>query len=485
MSATRTEPAPPAVIRPDLPLAVIVAIAVTAQFMVVLDSSIVNVALPAMKTSLGLSATDQQWVVNSYLISFGGFLILAARAGDLFGRKWVFQAGLVIFTAASLVGGLAQDTGWLLGARLVQGVGAAALAPSSLSLITASHPEGPARTRALSLWAAAAASAGAVGLVLGGVLTSALSWRYVLFVNVPVGVGLLAAAALALLPSQRAGKRVRLDSPGALVVTIGIAALVYGLSEATTKGWGSAQVTVALAAAVVLLFGFVMIEARSSAPLVPLEIFGQRSLTLGNVLMAFGGIILTGSLFFLSLYCQQVLGYSALRTGLAIVPMTVLLIVGSFACRRLLPLTGARNLLLIGVLPATAGLAWLSRIPAHSAYATHVLGPTLLIGAGIGLMILPLTVLATAGMEPRFAGLASGFLNMGRQIGGAVGLAVLVTVATSQTSHDHAATRAAATVHGYHAALLICAAVSLAAGAISLLLPKPAKPGLRPAGTSA
>lgn len=476
MSGTRTAPAPPGIIRPHLRLGLLVAVAVTAQFMVVLDSSIVNVALPAMRRGLSLSTTEQQWVVNSYLITFGGLLLLAARAADLFGRKGIFQAGLVIFTVASLAGGLARDPGWLLIARCVQGAGAAALAPSSLSLITASHPEGPARTRALSLWAAAAASAGAVGLVLGGALTSALSWRYVLFVNVPVGIALLVAAAIALLPAEPGSSRVRLDLPGALTATFGVAAVVYGVSEATSKGWGSLPVVLSLAAAAVLLGGFVIAEARSAAPLVPLGIFRQRGLVAGNTLMACGGVILTGSLFFLSLYCQEILGYSAVWTGLAILPMTVLLVAGSFACRRLLPVTGARSLLLAGVLPATAGLAWLSRIPVQPDYPVHLLGPTLLIGGGIGLMILPLTVLATAGMDPRFAGLASGFLNTGRQLGGAIGLAVLVTIAASQAHQDHGASLTVATVHGYRIAFAACAAVSLASALIVLLLPKPAAP---------
>jgi MFS family permease len=271
---------------------VILAIACVANFMVIIDTSIVNVALPAMKAALGLSAADQQWVVNGYLITFGGFLLLAARAGDLFGRKGVFQAGLMVFTAASLAGGVARNPWLLIAARVLQGIGAAALASSSLSLITASHPEGPARTHALSLWAAVGSSAGAVGVVLGGLLTTELSWRYVLFINVPIGIALLIAAA-SLMPSPPGRDWARLDLPGALTVTVGVSSLVYAVSQATTKGWGSTPVIAALAAAGVLLAAFGMIEARSAAPLVSLRILRRRSLAVGNTVMACLGVVMT------------------------------------------------------------------------------------------------------------------------------------------------------------------------------------------------
>lgn len=469
------------VAHPHVPLGAIVAIACVAQFMVVLDTSIVNVALPAMKAGLGLSTTDQQWVVDGYLITFGGFLLLAARAGDLFGRRWVFQAGLVIFTLASLAGGLAQDGDWLIAARFIQGVGAASLAPSSLSLITASHPEGHERHRAMAFWGMAASSAAAVGMVLGGVLTSELSWRYVLFVNVPVGVVLLIAATATLLPSSTNSDRNRLDWPGTLTVTVGVGALVYGISEATSKGWGSTLVIVALAAAAVLLAAFAVIETRSTQPLVPLVIFRHRSLSVANLVMACLGVSMTSTLFFVSLYLQQVLGYTALRTGLALVPMTVLLMIGALVSKRLLPLVGARRQLVAGGLVGAVGVAWLSRFPDHSAYPAHILGPTLVVAAGWSLMVLPVTVAATGGLEARFAGLASGLTNMGRQIGGAIGLAVLVTIAASATRHAHLTVPAAATVHGYRTALVIGAAVSLASALLALLLPRHAQPAPVPA----
>ena len=471
--AASAEPAP----RAHVPPGVILAIACVANFMVIIDTSIVNVALPAMKAALGLSPADQQWVVDGYLITFGGFLLVAARAGDLFGRKGVFQAGLTVFTAASLAGGLAQDPWLLIAARVLQGIGAAALASSSLSLITSSHPEGPARTHALSLWAAVGSSAGAVGVVLGGLLTTELSWRYVLFINVPIGVALLIAAGASLVPSpaRLAGDGARLDLPGALTVTVGAGSLVYAASQATIKGWGSTPVIAALAAAAVLLAAFAMIEARSAAPLVPLGILRRRSLAVGNTVMACLGVVMTSGFFFLSLYLQQSLGYSALRTGAAIVPMTVLLAAGPLAAKRLLPRLGPRFLTLAGGILTTAGVAWLSLLPDHSDYPARILGPMLVIGAGIGFSLLPLAASATAGIEPRYAGLASGLFNTARQLGGAIGLAVLVTIAATATRDSHLASPAAATVHGYRIALLICAAVSLASVLIALLLPQPRK----------
>jgi EmrB/QacA subfamily drug resistance transporter len=462
---------PPA--RPHGPPGVILAIACVANFMVIIDTSIVNVALPAMKAALGLSAADQQWVVDAYLITFGGFLLLAARAGDLLGRKPVFQAGTVVFAAASLAGGLAQDPGLLIWARVIQGIGAAALASSSLSLITASHPEGLARTHALSVWAAVGSSAGAVGVVLGGLLTTELSWRYVLFINVPIGILLLIAAAASLAPSPSRRNWARLDLPGALTVTAGFGSLVYAVSQATIKGWGSAPVIAALGAAAVLLAAFGVIETRSAAPLVPLSIFGQRSLAVGNTVMTCLGLVMTSGFFFVSLYLQQILGYSALRTGMAIVPMTVLLAAGPLAAKRLLPRFGPRTLILAGGILTTFGLSWMSQFPDHSGYPAHILGPLAVIGAGVGLMLLPLAASATAGLQPRDAGLASGLFNTARQLGGAIGLAVLVTIAATTTRHRHLASPAAATVHGYRVALLICAAVSLASVLIALLLPTP------------
>ncbi|HEY4278361.1 MAG TPA: MFS transporter [Conexibacter sp.] len=463
----------PAVARPHISTGVILAIACLAQFMVVLDTTIVNVALPAMREDLGLSTVDQQWVVDGYLITFGGLLLLAARAGDLFGRRVVFVTGLVVFTLSSLAGGLADSGTVLLIARFVQGVGAAALAPASLSLITASHPAGPLRTRALSIWSATAASAGAVGTVVGGLLTT-LSWRWTLIVNVPIGAVLLVATLLCLVGYTATESRRRLDIPGALAVTIGVGALVFGISQAVDKGWGSGEVLGAIAGAVVLLGLFVIIEQRTAQPLVPLSIFRHRSLSGANLIMACVGIVLTAEIFFLSLYLQQVEGYSALKAGLSMLPLPVMLVSGSLLSRGLVPRVGPGRMIVGGALITAVGVGWLSRLPDQSDYLGHIFGPMILSGIGMSLLFLPITLAGTSDLGPRDAGLASGLINMGRQIGGALGLAVLVTIAASSTSRS-GLTGADATIHGYRDALLIAAIVAAVAAVIGLTLPRPGR----------
>jgi len=474
---TSLEAAEPGTAAPKLrsPAGVIVAIACAAQFVLVMNTTIVNVALPGIHQAFGLSIDGQQWVINGYLVTFGGFLLFAARAGDLFGQKKVFQAGLVIFTLASLAGALAQDSGWLLAARFVQGLGAAAMTPSTISLIITSPMDNQHRTRALGLWSAAASIGGAPGLVLGGVLTSALGWRYVLFINVPLGAALLLVASVSLLPSAAGSDWRRLDIPGAVTVTLGVAALVFGLSDASASGWGSALVIAALAAAVVLLAAFVVIETRTAAPLVPLGIFRHRPLSIANALFAALGVALTAVVYFLSLYEEQILCYSAIRTGLSLVPMTVMTAIGAIASRKLVPMFGPRMLLVVGGVAAAAGLAWLSRIPVHSDYAAYLLGPTLVAGAGMSLMFVPIVAAATIGIDHQHAGLASGLVNMSRQVGGAIGLAILVTVAASDARHSGLSV-AAGVVRGYRTVFVITAAVSLASVIIAALLPARPKP---------
>jgi EmrB/QacA subfamily drug resistance transporter len=448
-----------------------------AQFMVVLDSTIVTLALPQMRAGLDLSTSQQQWVVSGYLLTLGGFLLLAARAGDLFGRKRVFIFGAVVFTAASLAGGLATDPAMLLAARIVQGTGAAALAPTSLSLITASHADEHQRQRALTLWSIMGGAAGLVGVVLGGVLTAELSWRWVLFVNIPLGAGLIAAALLSLVPAPASTERIRLDLPGALSITGGIGALTFGLSQASLDGWGSSTVVTALVVAAVLLAGFVVVEATSSRPLIPLALFRPRSLRIGNLVTLCMGAVMTAVFYFLSLYLQQALGYSALRAGLAVVPTTVILIAGGFASRQLVAVIGGRLQLLIGGAITAGGTAWLALAPAHPAYLAHILGPALVAGVGLSLMLLPVTMAGTAGVSPRDAGAAAGLLNTSRQLGGAIGLAVLVTVAATATSRASGhSTYVAALVHGYHVAFLAAAGVMLVAALVALALPAAADP---------
>jgi EmrB/QacA subfamily drug resistance transporter len=451
---------PPPVLRPHLPLAVVVAISCVASFMVILDTAIVNVALPAMRADLDLSTSSQQWVVNAYLLTFGGLLLLAARAADLYGRRRVFQFGLVVFTLASLVGGLAENGAMLLGARAVQGIGAAALAPSSLSLIIATHHDPHERGRALAIWGAAASGSAAFGVVAGGLLTDWLNWRWVLFINVPIGIALSIAVAVSLLPAHPAATRARLDVPGAIAVTAGFAALIYGISQATDSGWSSTEVIGSLTAALLLLAGFVAIETRTAEPLVRLTIFALHNLRTANLIMLGLGASMTAPLFFLSLYLQQLIGYTPLRAGLALLPMTVVMAAGSFVARFFLS-RGVHHLAVYGGLLTGTGLLWLTQLPPQAAYLTHVLGPTLVLGAGLGMMILPLTVAATTGIPHHEAGLASGLMNMSRQIGGAVGLAVLVTIASSVTSGQSGPADLDATLHGFHIALLVAAGVAL------------------------
>jgi len=460
---------PQRVAKPGVSLTVVAVIACLAQFMVVLDASIVNVALPAMKRGLGLSVDAQQWVVDGYLITFGGLLLLASRASDLYGRRRVFQIGLVVFTAASLLGGLAQDGVMLLAARLIQGAGAAALGPASLSLITASHTDPDKRTHALTWWGVAAASAGAAGIVLGGILTSTLGWRWVLFVNVPIGAGMIAATFAYLQPSAASEGRSRIDLPGAATVTLAVAAIVYGVSAAPDKGWGSVQVLAAIIAGLGLLAAFVVIEKRTDEPLIPSAVLAVHNLRIGNLLTACLGIVITTPLFFLSLYLQQVLGESAIRAGLSLLPMVSVISIGVIASQRLIPKIGAKRLVVSGGLITAAGLVWLGQLPTHSAYATHVLAPTLIVGAGMSVMFMPAIVAATTGVEPRNAGIASGLINMSRQLGAALGLAALVTVASTVTRHSHL-TGTGSVVHGYHTALLLVAAVSVATAIVSLSL---------------
>lgn len=466
---------PPRKVNPWL----VLVIACMAQFMVVLDSSIVNVALPAMKSGLGLSAAEQQWVVNGYLISFGGLLLLASRAGDLFGRRRIFHIALVVFTAASLLGGLAQEGWMLLGARFLQGAGASALAPSSLSLITASHTDPAQRSRAMTWWGVAASSAGAAGVVLGGLLTASLSWHWVMLVNVPIGGGLLIASLACLQPTAASQGHTRIDVPGTVTITGAATALVYGVSVAPDNGWTSGRVLTALIAGVVLLGAFVVIERRTEEPLIPLELFAVHNLRIGNILTLLMGTAITTPLFFLSLYQQQVLGYSALRTGLSLLPMVSVIGIGVLASQHLIPRVGARPLVQSGGLVAAVGLVWLAQLPTRSDYVGHVLFPTLVVGAGLSVMMMPAIVAATTGVAPRNAGVASGLINMCRQLGAALGLAALVTLASTVTRHSHA-TGAASVVDGYRVALLVVAAVTITSAVVALFLGNPSAAPAQP-----
>jgi EmrB/QacA subfamily drug resistance transporter len=460
-----------------LRLGAIVAVSCVAQFMVVLDSTIVTVALPAMRAGLNMSAEQQQWVIDAYLVALGGLLLLAARIGDVIGHRRVFQVGLVVFTLASLAGGLATTGTVLIAARVVQGMGAAALAPSSLSLITTTHTEAGRRTRALGLWALMGGAAAAVGVVLGGILTAELNWRWVLFVNVPIGVVLFAAAGPVLPVATRRTWRGTLDLPGALLATVAASILTFGFTRAPVDGWTSTQVLGSLIAAPVLLGLFVLVELRSATPLVPLSFFRSRRLCVGNLVMFCVGATMTAALVITTLYLQQCLGYSALRAGLALVPMTIVLILGALLSRRLLPVLGPRVLLTGGGLIAAAGLIWTATLPTHSAYLLHILGPTVVAGFGISCMLLSVTVAATAGVDPDNSGSASGLLTSSRQIGGALGLAVLTSIADFAARSAGTADPIAAAVHGYRVAFLANAGIMLLAAFAALILPREPRRG--------
>ncbi|NHZ37520.1 MFS transporter [Massilia sp. CCM 8692] len=469
-SAPVSAVAAPSLIHPHIPLWVAVFIACVASFMVVMDGAIVNVALPSMQADLHLSSLQLQWVVDAYLLSLGGFMLLAARASDLYGRKRVLLSGLVIFTLASLVGGLATSGTILLVARAIQGFGASALATSTLAVIVAVYPAGPAKARAISLWAASSAIASAIGVVIGGILTAGMGWRWVMFVNVPIGLALIAGVALCMQPVKAGTQRPKLDVWGAISITLGMGALILGISQAVNLGWDSRTVQYILLAAAVLLLAFVIIQARTAHPLIRLDIFRLPSVRMGNIVVLGLGASLTASTFFLSIALQQIAGYDALDTGLALLPMGITLAIAAIVSRPLMD-SGVRGLPFFGGMISAAGLAWLAGLPIEANYVADVLGPTLLIGLGLGLMLMTATHTALAAVPPKEAGLASGLFNTARQLGAALGIAGLSTLAQSvaKKSPD---VHALAQLQGYHAAFLATAALSALAALASLTLRK-------------
>jgi EmrB/QacA subfamily drug resistance transporter len=429
----------------------------TAQLMVVLDATIVNVALPDIQKALGFSGTGLEWVVNAYALTFGGLLLLGGRAGDILGRRRVFIAGIILFSVASLLGGFANSEAWLLAARALQGVGGAIVAPTALALVTTTFPEGPPRNRAMGVYAAMSIGGAAVGLLAGGLLTTYLSWRWVLFVNVPIGVVVALLAPRAIASSREEPRRSggRFDLPGAITSTLGLAALVYGLSSAATSAngvshWGDTKVIVSLVAAVVLLTSFILIETRSKHALMPLRIFRNRNRSAAYLIMLCVGTAMFGMFFFLTVFVQNVWGYSALRTGIAYLPMVATIMVMAGVSAQLVPRIGARPLLVAGSAIATGGMFWLSRINEHSSYVGGLLGPLIVTAAGLGMLFMPLTLIALSKVADRDSGLASSLLNTGQQVGGSIGLAVLGTVAwtvvadTAKSSTAHARAIAAA-----------------------------------------
>jgi EmrB/QacA subfamily drug resistance transporter len=447
----------------------------TAQFVVVLDASIVNVALPSIGRSLHFSQDSLSWVVNAYVLTFGGFLLLGGRLADLLGRRRVFIAGLIVFAIASLVGGLAQSEAWLIAARAVQGLGAAILSPAALSIVTNTFREGAERNRALGVWGAVAGSGGAAGVLLGGILTDSLGWEWVLFVNFPIGI-LAAFLAPRLIDESRAtGERRAFDVAGAVTVTAGLSLLVYTLVDAQNAGWGSLQTVGLLGVSVALLAAFTAIELRSASPLVPFRIFKSRTLTGANVSGLLVGASLFSMFFFISLYMQQVLGYGPLKAGVSYLPLAVTIIISAGIASQLVTRLGFKPVLLSGFVFIAAGLIWFGQVSWNGGFAADILGPSLLAAVGLGLSFVSVTIAAVGGVAEREAGLASGLINTSQQIGGALGLAVLATIANSRTAdlmataHGPNALKQALT-DGFQSAFLTGAGFALLGFVLALVL---------------
>jgi len=430
-STATSSAAPPTSARPSISATerrpgLILGVVLISQLMVVLDATIVNIALPDIKAAMHFSPTGLSWVINAYTLAFGGLLLLGARAGDILGRRRVFLTGVALFTAASLIGGLAGNATELLIARGLQGVGGALAAPSALALLMTLFPEARERTRALGWYTAVSIGGSAVGLIVGGLLTQWASWRWVLFINVPIGIALFVVALRVLPETERHPGR--FDLTGALTSTLGMGSLVYSLVRAASDGWSDGVTLTGFAVAIVLLVAFLATELRAASPITPLRLFADRNRAtsyLGRLLLLAG---VFGVFFFLTQFLQDILGYSPLVTGLAFLPLTVALFIASQASARVLTHRfGIKPVLIGGLLLSTVGLFWLTTLSADSSYL-QLLGPLLLFGMGNGLAFVPLTSLSLAGVAPQDAGAASGLVNVSQQVGGAMGLAVLITV---------------------------------------------------------
>ena len=421
---TETDPSP-------RHLGLALAVIGTAQLMVVLDASIVNVALPSIQRALHFQGANLEWVINAYTLAFGGLLLLGGRTGDLFGRRRMFGIGIGLFTVASLLGGLATTEAWLIAARAAQGVGGAIAAPTALSLVAANFREGRERNRAMGVYSAMSGAGGAIGVLLGGVLTSTLSWRWVLFVNVPIGLAVIALAPRVLVETDRGEGR--LDLRGALTATAGMSLLVYGLVHAATHQWGNTGTIVPIALAAVLLPLFVYLETKAPEPLMPLHLFSSRSRSGAYAVMLAIGTSIFSMFYFLTLFMQDVLGFSALRTGLAYLPFALAIILVATTVARLVTRVGPLPPIMTGTLLGAGGLFWMSHLSPSSTYGGSIIGPMLLVASGMASCFVPLTITTVSGVAPHESGIASALLNSGQQVGGSLGLAVLGTVAATVT----------------------------------------------------
>ncbi|HVT67356.1 MAG TPA: MFS transporter [Trebonia sp.] len=460
--------------------AVALTIMLGAQLMIILDATVVNIALPHIQTGLHFSATSLSWVMNGYTLTFGGLLLLGGRAGDILGRRRMFLAGIALFTLASLAGGLAPNAALLLTARAVQGIGGALASPAVLALVVSGFPEGRERIRALAIYSGVVMAGGSLGLVLGGLITQWVSWRWVLFINVPIGIVVTVLTPLFVTETPR--QPGRFDLSGAVTSTAGVAALVYAFIRAASSGWGDRIGIGAFILAAVLLAAFVLNETRAPQPITPLRLFAslERSGSFVARLLLVAGMM--GMFFFLTQFLQEVLGFGPLLAGAAFLPMTLLVFGVSRLAPRLIPRVGGHRLMLAGMIPVVAGMAWLSQVSASTGYWSGIFGPMVLLGAGMGVVFVPLTTASLAGVRPQESGAASSMVNVMQQLGGSVGLAVLVAVFGTATrdslAHPVAGLSAAAfrthvLAHGMSTAFTLAAIFDVAAFVVIAALLRP------------
>ncbi|HEY2373411.1 MAG TPA: MFS transporter [Gaiellaceae bacterium] len=447
------------------------ALVCVAFFMTILDVSIVNVALPSIKNSLHVSDNTLQWVLIAYSITFGGFLLLGGRAADLLGRRRMFMVGVTVFSAASLVCGLANTIGVLIAARAVQGVGAAIVSPATLSIITTTFEEGSERNKALGIWGAMGGSGAAAGVLFGGILTKYLGWEWIFFVNVPVGAIVLALTRPIVRESRIPGLK-GFDAGGAVTITSSLALLVYAISKAPDVGWATGRTIGLLIAAAALFVAFLVIETRSSSPMVPFDIFRIRTVTGANVCGFFLGAVVFSNFFLLTLYVQQVLGYSALKTGLTFLATAGTVIPVAGVSQALVTRVGPRPVLAVGLTLITGGMLWYTQIPVEGSFFTHLLPGYVLVGVGMAFSFIPMSIAALAGVGPQEAGLASGLINTTQQIGGALGVAIAATVAFThtQTLLESGHSAASAATSGFALGFWVIAGISAVSVVACLVL---------------
>jgi EmrB/QacA subfamily drug resistance transporter len=451
---------------------IILVIACVAQFMVVLDVSIVNVALPSMQRSLHFSISNAQWVVNAYILTFGGFLLLGGRAADIFGRRRVYLTGITIFTLASIGAGFASSGTQMIAVRALQGIGGAILSPATLTIIVTTF-HGARLPKAIGAWSAVAGAGGAVGGLLGGILTGYASWRWVFFINVPFGILAAVMALLFLREMRNRDAAVKLDITGAMLVTGSLASLIYGVVNTTVHGWGSSSTLTWFFAGAVLMVGFLFWELKvASHPLVPFRIFRSRTLSTANIVMFLIGGAFFAMWYFLTFYFQNILGYDPVRTGFAFLPMAIAIIAGAQLSSRILTKTGVKPLLLVGSSLATLGFLWLTLIKVNSSYWGDLFVPSIIVAFAIGLLFAPLATAATADVERSESGLASGVLNAARTVGGAIALAVLATAATSKSATFSHPLSPPALTDGYQRAFQISALITFVGLLVSFALPR-------------